>query len=148
MMNLAIFYFVAIHESDKELEISDMNGLGNTYPVMGAGIVLVVLALIGLPPTAGFSIKLVLFSLVWEAYQASSGPLLLAYFVVGILSSAISLYFYLKVPFHYFLKKPSEEAISVSLQGRVVTTFLALLLLWFFIQPGILNNIAVTIGTP
>ncbi len=148
IMNLAMFYFVAIHEGDKDLKFKNLNDLGRTYPMLGVAIVIVAIALIGLPPTGGFSIKLLLFSQVWQAAAGSSSSLLIAYFIIGVLSSGISLYFYLKVPYHYFMVKSDNSTVPIALKDQLVTTFLAMLLLWFFIQPGFLNNIVVTIGTP
>ncbi|MEM9326395.1 MAG: NADH-quinone oxidoreductase subunit N [Bacteroidota bacterium] len=148
LMNLAAFYFVAIHERKGDVLLGDLDGAGSANPLLGGAVVVIMLGLIGLPPTAGFSIKLLLFTEVWGQYQSGESALLITYFIVGVLSSAISLYFYFKVPYHYFLMTNEGKVKRLTLRDQLITTFFAALLLWCFIQPQIFDNIVVTIGKP
>ena len=63
---------------------------------------LATLALTGIPPTGGFFGKIYLFAAAIEA-----GWIWVA--VVGVVTSAISLYYYLGIVVQMYLKDPSEE---------------------------------------
>src|SRR5581483_6224258 len=80
-------------------QISDFRGLARTHPAVAAAFVLFALSLIGIPPTAGFVGKLFLFS---AAVQG--GFYWLA--VIGVLNSAISLYYYFRVVMVMYMQEP------------------------------------------
>ena len=71
-------------------EISALRGLGYRQPALGAMLALFMLALAGVPPTAGFMGKLFVFVASVQAGYAGLA-------VVAVVSSAISLYYYLRV---------------------------------------------------
>ena len=87
-------------------QISDFRGLARTHPAVAAAFVLFALSLIGIPPTAGFVGKLFLFS---AAVQG--GFYWLA--VIGVLNSAISLYYYFRVVMVMYMQEP-ESAMPLS----------------------------------
>ncbi|MDQ6748395.1 MAG: NADH-quinone oxidoreductase subunit N [Candidatus Dormibacteraeota bacterium] len=74
----------------EDSEISGLRGLGYRSPGLGALLALFMLALAGVPPTAGFMGKLFVFV---AAVQAGYTGLAL----VAVVASAISLYYYLRV---------------------------------------------------
>jgi NADH-quinone oxidoreductase subunit N len=67
--------------------IEDWRGVGQAHPIVGLSFVVFLLSLAGIPPTAGFVGKLVLFA---AAIQNQYYWLA----VIGILSSAVSIYYY------------------------------------------------------
>lgn len=140
-MNIGAFYFVSCFEKKGELKLTQLSGLGQMAPVIGGSLVVIMISLVGLPPTAGFSIKLLLFSAVWQAYEASGNFLYLTFVVLGILSSAVSLFFYLRVPYFYFMV-PGKAEEERSGNGKMATLmlFFALSLILIFIGPDIFNN--------
>ena len=148
VMNLAIFFFISVFEEKKDLTLDSLSGMGKSNPLFGAANLVVLLALIGLPPTAGFSIKLILFSEVWSEYATGQNMALMIFFLVGIISTAISLFYYLRIPYHYYLVETRTEHQNIAPKFLVVSTFLAAALLWFFIQPEILDNFVTTIPKP
>ena len=87
-------------------QINDFKGLAQTHPAVAAAFVLFALSLIGIPPTAGFVGKLFLFN---AAIQG--GFYWLA--VIGVLNSAISLYYYFKVVMVMYMQEP-ESAMPLS----------------------------------
>ncbi len=105
-------------------------------------LVIGMIALTGLPPTAGFTGKLLLFSSLWAAMDQ---PLIQTVFSVAVLSTVVSLFFYLKLPY-YMIFKPSVDRHSgtendpLSNSHLWLATFLALPLLWFFIKSDFLLN--------
>jgi NADH-quinone oxidoreductase subunit N len=83
-------------------EIADFTGLAKNHP-LGAFVMLVFMfALTGIPPTAGFIAKFYIFmaavdaDLVWLA-------------VVGVLLSAVSAYYYLRVVMLMYMKEPLTQ---------------------------------------
>lgn len=89
--------------------ITKFQGLGRVNPFYGILMLIVMISLAGLPPTAGFFAKLNIFSALWETYQSTNQPILLWLFVFGLLNTAIALFFYLKIPFYLFFKEPLEN---------------------------------------
>ncbi len=89
--------------------ITKFSGLGRINPFYGIMMLIVMISLAGLPPTAGFFAKLNIFSALWETYQNTNQPILLWLFIFGLLNTAISLFFYLKIPFYLFFKEPLEN---------------------------------------
>jgi NADH-quinone oxidoreductase subunit N len=77
-------------------------GLGRRYPLPAAAVTVGFIALTGLPPTVGFSAKLLAFVTLWQAEASLGGRVLLG---TGVLATAISLFFYLRVPYWLFLKE-------------------------------------------
>ncbi len=78
------------NEEGKGLEIQDYAGLGKSHPLMAAAMTVFMLSLTGIPPTLGLVGKFYLFSAVVDA-----GMYWLA--IVGVLTSLISAYYYLRV---------------------------------------------------
>ncbi len=101
----AVIYMVCSKNSDSEMpdHIDNFRGLGKTMPITAFCMMVFVLALAGIPPTAGFMSKFVLFSSTIEA-----GLVWLA--VIAILNSALSLYYYARVvKYMYFLPSEGER---------------------------------------
>lgn len=86
-------------------DISDYKGLGLQHPVASVAFIIILISLTGLPVTAGFNAKLLVFSSVYGVYQHSRNLWLLATLVTGALTTVVSLFYYLKVPLNLFLKK-------------------------------------------
>ncbi len=82
-------------------------GLGRRYPLAAVALTIGLIGLTGLPPTVGFSAKLVAFVALWQADASWLGRLLLG---VGVGATAASLFFYLRVPYWLLLKEPAAAA--------------------------------------
>ncbi len=94
---------------NRKSKIENLSGLGRLNPFYGIMMVMVMISLAGIPPTAGFFAKLSIFSALWETYQATNQSILLWLFIFGLLNTAIALFFYLKIPFYLFFKEPLEN---------------------------------------
>ena len=79
-------------------ELKDFSGLAFRHPFAAFAMLLFMLSLGGIPPTAGFMGKFWLFGAAID-----SGYVWLA--VIGVLNSAISLYYYLRLVVFMYLKK-------------------------------------------
>ncbi|MDM7935755.1 MAG: NADH-quinone oxidoreductase subunit N [Methanothrix sp.] len=109
-------------------DISNYAGLGRRAPVTAFCMLVFMFALAGIPPTAGYIGKFVLFSsaiysgLVWLA-------------VLAILNSALSLVYYLRIISYMYLKEPAGPRISEP-RGYVLALVLTLIgVFWIGVFP-------------
>jgi len=113
-------------------ETARMEGLGACYPFMGVAFTIFILGLIGLPATAGFFGKL----LVFQAAVAASTSVGLAFALILVANSALSLGYYVPVLSTLMFKgsraRPVKDVVvplSISLSVvalAVVTVYLGL----------------------
>ncbi len=141
IMNMAAFMLVDKIES--QTGITDMRGykgLGKILKLEFVCFVIVLIALTGLPPTAGFIAKLVIFSAGFEYYSSSGSVWMLILLVTGALTTVVSLFYYLKIPLYAFLKQSEIELNIVEKRDPLtyLTLFLTLLLILFGIFPHLL----------
>jgi len=103
-MNLGAFGFVILLESKGYAgeTIADYAGLARRHPAAAAGMLLFMLALAGIPPTAGFMGKLYLFG---AAVQAGYIKLV----VIAVIMSAVSLFYYFRVVVQMYFRQPEES---------------------------------------
>jgi len=99
MMNLAAFAVITVRESETGLgdDISSLNGLGASRPVLAWTMSIAMLALAGFPATVGFFGKIYLIQAAVDNGYAWLG-------VVIVLGSAVSLAYYLRVIAAVWLK--------------------------------------------
>ncbi len=92
--------------------LDNFAGLGKRAPITAFSILVFLLALAGVPPSAGFIGKFVIFySITIEAVKAASGWLLLIV-IIAILNSALSLYYYARVIKYMYVLPPGGERIK------------------------------------
>ena len=108
-MQLGAFAVVAVlRRTDVQGdELKDFSGLAFRNPFAAFAMLLFMLSLGGIPPTAGFMGKFWLFGAAIEA-----GYVWLA--VIGVLNSAISLYYYIRIVVFMYLKKESTSSEPVT----------------------------------
>ena len=132
-MNLGAFY-VVIYVQDKigGESFDDFNGLGWRMPFVAGVMTLFMVALTGLPPTAGFVGKFYVFAAVIEA---GSQYYWLAF--VGVINSVVSLYYYIRVVKHMYLSGDRSDNVSFPASNLTTAILLALalptfVLGWYF----------------
>jgi len=117
-------------------EMKDFSGLAFRNPFAAFAMLLFMLSLGGIPPTAGFMGKFWLFSAAIDAqfYWLA---------VIGVLNSAISLYYYVRIVVFMYLKKEAmgsepttSPALAVVLGVAVAATLL------FGVYPQLLFQLA------
>ena len=110
IMNLLAFLAIIIFSNvSGSMDISAWKGLGNKMPLWSVIMLLVMVSLTGLPPTAGFSGKLLILSATWATYQFSKEPYLVLLIVAGGINTVISLFYYLKIPYFLFFKDRGKK---------------------------------------
>jgi NADH-quinone oxidoreductase subunit N len=144
--NLAAFaVIVALRRRGEEvLELDDYAGLGFKYPALGALMSLSMISLAGIPPAVGFLGKLYLFTAAIETGR------LTWLVILGVLTSVISVYYYLRVIVMMYMAPAgarTEEtrfAPSTFLYAALTLTGLATLL--FGLMPsGLLDSAAAAV---
>jgi NADH-quinone oxidoreductase subunit N len=117
-------------------EISGLRGLGYRHPALGALLALFMLALAGVPPTAGFMGKLFVFV---AAIKAGYTGLT----IIAVVSSAISLYYYLRVVIVVYSPPDSpRRAHPADPLGTAAVLLAGALTLVLGIFPGLLYELA------
>ncbi|MCS6988944.1 MAG: NADH-quinone oxidoreductase subunit N [Chloroherpetonaceae bacterium] len=103
LMNIGAFGVIALIERHREgVNAADYAGLFKEKPALAGVMALFMLSLTGVPPLAGFVGKYKLFAAAVE-----SGMSWLA--IVGVLASAVSAYYYLRVVIFMFMREPQTE---------------------------------------
>lgn len=102
-MNLGAFAVAAAISNDAEQgsHLASYEGLGRRRPALAAAMTFLLLALAGLPPTAGFLGKILILSSSVDAGYVWMGALL-------IVGTAISLYAYAKIVFAMYARPRHE----------------------------------------
>jgi NADH-quinone oxidoreductase subunit N len=91
IMSLASFGMIVFLSSSKEAEnIEDFKGLNARHPMMALGMLILMISLAGIPPTAGFYAKLFVL-------EAALGQGFVGLVVLAVLMSAVGAYYYLRV---------------------------------------------------
>jgi NADH-quinone oxidoreductase subunit N len=138
LMNAGTFMSVAYIESRfGVLNISDYKGLGKKIPFIGFLLVILMISLTGLPPTAGFIGKFLVFSTLISS--ASGSIPITTLLIIAALTTVISLFFYLKIPLNFFLKK--NENNNEAKQENHVLLILILLMIVGVIFLGLFPSI-------
>lgn len=99
---------IALERSGQEADrIEDYAGLAARAPLLAVANAVFMVSLAGLPPTGGFIAKLGIFA---AAVDAGPGGVALA--LIGVLTSVISVYYYLRVPYLMFSGGPAPSVQS------------------------------------
>ncbi|MCQ1537033.1 NADH-quinone oxidoreductase subunit N [Methanosarcina sp. KYL-1] len=105
----AAVVWMVTSEKKGNLEVPDhldsFKGLGKRMPLAAISMTIFVFALAGIPPTAGYMAKFVLFSSTIQA-----GLVWLA--VIAILNSALSLFYYARLVKYMYFLPPDGEKVS------------------------------------
>jgi NADH-quinone oxidoreductase subunit N len=137
VMNLGAFAVVQViaRASDRRTEVEDYNGIGFQSPWLAFSLSLFLLSLLGLPLTAGFIGKVMVFRAALD-----QGYYVLV--VIGVLNTAISAYYYLRLIIVMFFRERTTAwnapQVPASIRLALVITILGVLYLGLF--PGRVIN--------
>jgi NADH-quinone oxidoreductase subunit N len=111
VMNIGAFGVMALLEWDglggREQTLDSLAGVGHRRPILGWTMVFFMFSLAGFPPLGGFLGKYAVFA---PAVDAGLTWLV----IVGVLASAASAYYYLRVLVVFFMKTADEVGVPVS----------------------------------
>ena len=130
----AFAVIVYIGDTNRErVMLSDWHGFGASHPLAALVMTVCLLSLGGMPPTAGFFGKFLVFRSALEAYDNQ----LLWLVVVGVINSMISIYYYLRIVTAMYFREPNGEFAPLKRPGVILAMVVAtLLVLQMGITPG------------
>ncbi|MET3925327.1 NADH-quinone oxidoreductase subunit NuoN [Devosia sp. 2618] len=104
--------------------IDELAGAAQARPFVAAIMAIIMFSLIGMPPLAGFFAK-------WHAFLAAIDAHLYVLAVIGVMASAVSAFYYLRVvkvmyfdePVRQFEAVPAELNIIMGVSGFLVVTY-------------------------
>ncbi|MFN2532395.1 MAG: NADH-quinone oxidoreductase subunit N [Pyrinomonadaceae bacterium] len=137
VMNLGAFAVVQLiaRSGDRRTSVEDYNGIGFESPVLSFSLTLFLLSLLGLPLTGGFVGKVMVFGAAIDQHYYGL-------VIVGVLNTAISAYYYLRLIIVMFFRERSTgwtaPHIPAAISVVLAITILAVLYLGIF--PGRLIN--------
>ncbi|MFG2139276.1 NADH-quinone oxidoreductase subunit NuoN [Streptomyces sp. NPDC048650] len=105
--------------SGEATHLSKWAGLGRRSPLVAAVFAVFLLAFAGIPLTSGFAGKFAVFK---AAAQSGAGWLV----VVGVISSAIAAFFYIRVIVLMFFSEPKADGPTVAVPSPLTTTAIAI----------------------
>jgi NADH-quinone oxidoreductase subunit N len=105
VMTLGAFAVViAMSKESRGLLITDFAGLSRRAPVIAVAMTVFMVSLAGIPPTAGFWAKFLVFQVAIER-----GGIGTALAIIMVVNSVISLYYYLAVPRQMLFEEAEQE---------------------------------------
>jgi NADH-quinone oxidoreductase subunit N len=138
-MNIGAFAVIVLigKKGEKNGNVQDFAGLGYKKPVLAVLFSIFLFSLAGMPPTAGFIGKFYLFSAAIK-----SGYTGLA--IIGVLNSAASVYYYLRVMVFMYMKEGTEDfewaSVTPSIAICLLVTVVATLVMG--VVPGTILELA------
>jgi NADH-quinone oxidoreductase subunit N len=109
--------------------IDDLSGLGRTQPLLALALAVAMFAMAGIPPFTGFFAKLFIF-------QAAVAQELYTLAVIGLLTSVVAAYYYLRIVKLMYFDEPVEmfdrpigRSMTVILAGSTLFTVFGFVLL-------------------
>lgn len=137
VMNMGAFAIVTIiaRRDDRRNETDDYNGIGFRSPVLAFSLAIFLLSLLGMPLTAGFMGKIMVFGAA-----VNQGYVWLV--VLGVLNTAISAYYYLRLIIVMFFRERTAiwepPRIPVAVAVALILTIVGVFYLGLF--PGRVIN--------
>ncbi|WP_114046114.1 NADH-quinone oxidoreductase subunit NuoN [Acidipropionibacterium virtanenii] len=108
LATIGMFVIIAMirRAGGESTELASWAGLGRSHPWLGALVTLFMLSFAGIPLTAGFIGKLMVFTAGWRGGLAWLS-------LIGILFSLVAAYYYLRVIWVMFFRTPGRAAEEV-----------------------------------
>ncbi|MTI87057.1 MAG: NADH-quinone oxidoreductase subunit N [Balneolaceae bacterium] len=133
IMNIGAFGVIAYYERNKGMDFSEVQnlaGLGFKKPVMGIALSIFLFSLAGIPPLVGFAGKYYVFAAAINAEMVTLA-------VIGVLASAASVYYYLRVMVYLYFREEHKpvELFNPTLLYKGTIIILAILTLYYGIEP-------------
>ena len=109
--------------------IDDLAGAAQRRPFVAAVMAILMFSLIGMPPLAGFFAK-------WHAFLAAIDAQLYVLAVIGVLASAISAFYYLRVVKVMYFDEPVQEFVAVPAELNIIMAISAFLVVTYYFTVG------------
>ncbi|MCW2247566.1 NADH-quinone oxidoreductase subunit N [Azospirillum fermentarium] len=117
-------------------EIKDLAGLSRTNPMLAAAMAIFMFSMAGIPPMAGFFGKLYVFLAAIQAHLYTVA-------VIGVLTSVVGAYYYLRIIKIMYFDEPAEAFDPIGDDGmQAILIGTSLFTLLFFVIPAPILNAA------
>jgi NADH-quinone oxidoreductase subunit N len=131
LMTLLAFAVLAVVAQHTGERIQDFDGLAKRSPFLAFAMLIAMISLAGVPFTAGFFGKFLIFNAAIEHHQT-------ALIVVGVITVACGFYYYLKVVRAMYWEEPAsfgEIAVSKLSRAAMTVLIVAIVVLGVYPQP-------------
>jgi len=131
-MNAGAFAIIlSMRQKERSLEgIEDLAGLSKTHPMMALSLAIFMWSMAGIPPFAGFWSK-------WMVFSAAIDKGMIALSIIGVLTSVVSAFYYLRVIKVMYFDEPGEGLDrSISAPVGLVMGLATLAVLLFNLVPA------------
>lgn len=127
---------VAVAEDGRNLQIAELAGLHRRSPLLALALMMALFGLAGIPPTIGFTGKLLIFKAAIE-----KGYLVLV--IIAMINVVISLYYYLLVLKAAYLDKAEKELpeLALSVPGKAVAIVMVIVIVAVGFYPTLLLDL-------
>jgi NADH-quinone oxidoreductase subunit N len=137
--NFLVFIYLQYFESKGLNTLESFSGIGRSTSLQSILLLIGLITLTGLPPTAGFTAKLFVFSSLWEFYAASGKPILLWLLIFGLLNTVVSLFYYIRIPYYAFIRPgPHNFKTNFFSIENLFGLVIVVVVLGLFFNPGLL----------
>jgi len=130
----AVVSYLSRREADAD-DLEGYRGLAKRHPWLAAALAIYLFSMAGIPPLIGFAGKFALFAAAVQAHLVQLA-------VVGVLASALSVYYYIRVVYVMYMDEPGDIVATASTErfdwpGRLalILTSLAVIVLGILPQP-------------
>ena len=136
-MTLGTFAFIlAMRRNDRNVEqIDELAGLSATNPVMATILTILMFSLAGIPPLAGFWAK-------WYVFLAAINANLYALAVIGVLTSVVGAYYYLRIIKIMWFDEPKGAFQPMAGELRLVLGLSGAFVLFYVLIGGPIGTMA------
>ena len=137
IMNIGAFSCLYLLKKDGQYKenISDLSGISKKHPLLAISFLIILFSLAGVPPLGGFFAKFYVFTAVLEQKMYALA-------IIGLLTTVISAFYYLKIIKTIYFDDSVITFESVKNKTAQVSIFLSCsILLTFFLYPSILSNL-------
>ena len=130
-MNIGAFSVLMIMAKKNNFheDLDSFAGLGFKYPLTAVAMSIFMFSMAGIPPSAGFIGKFYIFSAAVKSHYYWLA-------VIGVLNSAVSVYYYLRVVVYMYFKEPEGEIPAVRFTVPAVLSII--LAVWGVLQLGVI----------
>jgi NADH-quinone oxidoreductase subunit N len=109
--------------------IPQLAGLAQKRPFIAAIIAIIMFSFIGLPPLAGFFAK-------WQVFLAAIDAHLFALAIIGVLASAVSAFYYLRIVKVMYFDEPTSEFVAAPAELSAIMVVMGFLIVTYYVTVG------------
>ena len=141
LSTILVFFLAELQTEDDVVDNLDTwKGLSKSQPIKSLLLFVGFIALIGLPPAGTFLAKITYFSLLWESIQAHSNIATITLLTVAIFATAVSVFYYLKIPFYIYFKKSDINQEMKNEKNMWIFGVIAAAIILCLLTPNIIFN--------